>query len=159
MASAGRARGYFAGLSRNTFLLAMASFFADVSTEMLYPVAPIFLTQTLGVGGSVVGLIEGVAVATQNTVQGVSGSIADRLQRRKQIALVGYAVAALSKPLIGLAHAWPAVLGARFADRVGTGIRSAPRDSLVAASAEPATAAVRSGWRESATTRAPSWAP
>jgi MFS family permease len=131
-------RGLLRGLSRNTVFLALASLFADISTEMLYPVLPIFLTQTLKVGGGVIGLIEGVAVATQNLAQGVSGSLSDRLQRRKAIALVGYGVAALSKPLIGLSSAWPGVLGARFADRLGTGVRSAPRDALIAASADEA---------------------
>jgi MFS family permease len=136
MAATAQGKGYFTGLSRNTFLLALASFFADVSTEMLYPVLPIFLTQTLGAAGSVVGLVEGVAEATQNIVQGFAGSVADRLQKRKGVALIGYAVAALSKPLIGLSFAWEGVLGARFLDRLGTGIRSAPRDALIAASAE-----------------------
>jgi MFS family permease len=78
---------YFAGLSRNSFLLAFASLFADISTEMLYPILPIFLTQTLKAGGSVVGLIEGIAGATQNIVQGISGSLSDKLQSRKPVAL------------------------------------------------------------------------
>src|SRR5215471_1957340 len=102
---------FFAGLSRNTFLLALSSLFSDISTEMLYPVLPVFLTQTLGAGGAVVGLIEGVAQATQNIVQGFSGSLSDRLARRKPIALVGYALSALSKPLIGLSTSWSGVLG------------------------------------------------
>ena len=70
---------YGAGLSRNTFLLAFASLFADISTEMLYPVLPIFLTQTLNSSGSIVGLVEGVAQATQNIVQGFSGSLSTRM--------------------------------------------------------------------------------
>ena len=82
-------RRYFARLSRNTFLLAFASLFADISTEMLYPVLPIFLTQTLKASGSIVGLVEGIAQATQNIVQGFSGWLSDKLQRRKPIALVG----------------------------------------------------------------------
>jgi MFS family permease len=130
--------GLLGGLTRNTVLLAFASLFSDIATEMLYPVLPIYLTQTLKAGGTAVGLIEGVAQGTQNLVQGVSGSLSDRLQRRKPIALVGYAVAALSKPLIGLSSAWPGVLGARFVDRLGTGVRSAPRDALIAASADAA---------------------
>ena len=75
---------YVAGLSRNTFLLTFASLFADISTEMLYPVLPIFLTQTLNASGSTVGLVEGVAQATQNIVQGFSGSLSDKLQRERQ---------------------------------------------------------------------------
>ncbi len=126
----------FSGLSVNTFLLALASLFADVSTEMLYPVLPIFLTQTLGASAGVVGLVEGVAQASQYVVQGFSGWLSDKMQRHKAIALVGYAVAALSKPLMGLSTHWGELLGARALDRLGTGTRSAPRDAMIAASAE-----------------------
>jgi len=132
------AQRYFAGLSRNTFLLASASLFADISSEMLYPILPIFLTQTLKASGSVVGLVEGVAEATQNIVQGFSGSLSDKLQRRKPIALVGYLLAAVAKPLMGAATAWQGVMGGRFLDRLGTGTRSAPRDALIASSANEA---------------------
>lgn len=129
-------RRYFIGLSGTTALLALASFFSDISTELLYPVLPVFLTQTLGAGGSVVGLIEGIATATQNIVQGFSGWLSDRFRRRKPIALAGYALAAAAKPLIGLSSGWAGVLGARFLDRLGTGTRSAPRDALVAGSVD-----------------------
>lgn len=128
----------FQGLTRNTVFLALASLFADTATEMLYPVLPIYLTQTLKAGGAAIGLVEGVAEGTQNLVQGFAGSLSDRLKRRKSIALVGYAIAALSKPFIGISSAWLGVLGARFADRLGTGIRSAPRDALIASSADDA---------------------
>ncbi len=127
---------FFTGLNTNIFLLALTSFFADISTEMLYPVLPIFLTQTLGANASIVGLIEGVATATQNIVQGLSGWLSDKTQKRKGIALLGYSLAALSKPLIGFASSWQLVLTARFLDRFGTGLRSAPRDALIAASAD-----------------------
>ncbi len=117
-----------AGLTRNTVLLAISSLFSDIATEMLYPVLPVFLTQTLRAGGSIVGLVEGVAEATQNLVQGLSGAVSDKLRRRKPVALVGYLVAASAKPLIGLAPVWPIwCLGARFLDRFGTGVRTAPR--------------------------------
>ena len=129
---------YFSDLSSNTFLLALASLFADISTEMLYPVLPVFLTQTLGAGANVVGLIEGIAQAVQNIVQGLSGWLSDKLQRRKPIAIVGYLLAAIAKPLIGLATVWTGVLAARSLDRLGSGTRSAPRDALIAASADEA---------------------
>jgi len=125
---------YFAGVSRNTVLLAFTSLFADISSEMLYPVLPILLTQTLHASGSVVGLVEGIAQATQNIVQGVSGWLSDKLQKRKSLALAGYLLSAVAKPLIGLATAWQGVLGARFLDRLGAGFRSAPRDALIASS-------------------------
>lgn len=125
---------HLAGLTRNTFLLAAGSFFADVSTEMLYPILPIFLTQTLNASGSIVGLVEGTAQATQNIVQGFSGSLSDRRRKHKTIAMIGFIAAALAKPLIGIATAWPGVFCARLLDRIGTGTRSAPRDALVAES-------------------------
>src|SRR4051812_14256561 len=128
----------FEGLTRDTGLLALSSLFADISTEMLYPVLPVFLTQVLGAGGSAVGIIEGFALATQNIVQGFSGSLSDRLQKHKAIALTGYALAAVSKPLMGMSGSWAGVLGARFLDRLGAGGRSAPRDALVAASTDDA---------------------
>jgi len=134
--AAPRISGYFAGLSRNTFLLALSSLFADISTEMLYPVLPVYLTQTLKASGSIVGLIDGVAQAAQNIVQGFSGAISDKLQRRKSIALAGFLVAAVSKPLMGLATVWEGVFGARVLDRIGTGTRSAPRDALIASSVD-----------------------
>jgi MFS family permease len=125
---------YFVGLSRNTFLLACSSLFADISTEMLYPILPVFLTQTLKTSGSVVGLVEGFAQATQNIVQGFAGTLSDKLQRRKPIALAGYFLSALGKPLMGFATVWQALFGARILDRLGAGTRSAPRDALIASS-------------------------
>ena len=125
---------YFVGLSRDTFLLALSSLFADISTEMLYPVLPVFLTQVLHASGSIVGLVDGFAQATQNIVQGFSGAVSDRLQRRKPVALIGYLLAAFAKPLMGLATVWEALFAARLADRIGAGMRSAPRDALVASS-------------------------
>jgi MFS family permease len=125
----------FAGLSRNTFQLALSSLFSDISTEMLYPVLPVFLTQTLKASGSIVGLVDGIAQAAQNIVQGFSGTLSDKLQRRKPIALLGYLASALAKPLMGLAASWPELFAARLLDRLGAGSRSAPRDALIAASA------------------------
>jgi len=127
---------YFAGLSRNSFLLAAASFFADTSTEMLYPVLPIFLTRTLKASGSIVGLVEGFAQAAQNIVQGFSGALSDSLQKRKGIALAGYLTAAIAKPLMGISTVWQGVFGARLLDRLGAGTRSAPRDALIASSVD-----------------------
>jgi MFS family permease len=134
----GKTHRYFAGLSRNTFLLASASLFSDISSEMLYPILPVFLTQVLKASGSVVGLVEGIAEATQNIIQGFSGSLSDRLQKRKPIALAGYLLSALAKPLMGAATFWQGLLGGRFLDRLGAGARSAPRDALIAASVDEA---------------------
>ncbi len=125
---------YFSGLTKNSVFLACASLFSDVSTEMLYPILPIYLTQNLKASGSIVGIIEGIAQATQNIIQGFSGYLSDKLQKRKPIALVGYILSAISKPFIGIANAWPGVLAARFSDRLGAGTRAAPRDALIASS-------------------------
>ncbi len=127
---------YFSGLSRSTFLLALASFFSDISTEMLYPVLPVFLTQTLHANGSIVGLVDGFAQAVQNLVQGFSGALSDKLQKRKPIALAGYFLSAIAKPLMGISAVWEGLFTARLLDRLGAGTRSAPRDALVAASAD-----------------------
>ncbi len=127
---------YFSGLSKSTFLLALASFFSDISTEMLYPVLPVFLTQTLHANGSIVGLVDGFAQAVQNGVQGFSGALSDKMQRRKPIALAGYFLSAIAKPLMGISAAWQGLFAARLLDRLGAGTRSAPRDALVAASAD-----------------------
>ena len=127
---------YFAGLSRNTFLFTFASFFSDISTEMLYPVLPVFLTQTLKATGSIVGLVDGFAQAMQNIVQGFSGALSDKLQKRKGIALAGYLTAAVAKPLMGLSTVWQGVFGARLLDRLGAGTRAAPRDALIASSVD-----------------------
>ncbi|MDO3625904.1 MFS transporter [Mucilaginibacter sp. BT774] len=125
---------YFSGLSSNTILLACSSLFGDISTEMLTPILPIYLTQVMIVNGSIIGLIDGIAQATQNIIQGFSGYLSDKLQKRKSIALIGTLLSALSKPLIGLASNWYGVLAGRFSDRLGAGTRSAPRDALIAAS-------------------------
>ncbi|KKR10546.1 MAG: Major facilitator superfamily [Candidatus Woesebacteria bacterium GW2011_GWA1_39_21] len=128
-------RSYFSGLTKDSYYLALTSLFSDISYEILYPVLPIFLTQVLKGSGSIVGFIDGVAQASQNIIQGFSGTISDKLNKRKPVAIIGYSLSALSKPFIGLSTVWQQVLGARFLDRVGAGTRSAPRDALIAASA------------------------
>jgi MFS family permease len=127
---------YFSGLSRNTLLLAFASLFADLSTEMLYPIIPVFLTQMLNANGSIIGLVDGFAQATQNIVQGFSGALSDKLQKRKSVALAGYLISAVAKPLMGLSTVWQGLFAARSLDRLGAGARSAPRDALIASSVD-----------------------
>jgi len=121
-------------LPKNTLLIAGASLFADMSTEMLTPILPIFLTQALHANGSVVGLVDGIAQAIRNIIDGFSGPLSDKLRKRKVIAATGYAMSAVAKPLMGLSSMWQAVLGARILDRLGAGARSAPRDAIVASS-------------------------
>ncbi|MEY4629901.1 MAG: hypothetical protein RIQ81_21 [Pseudomonadota bacterium] len=112
--------------------LGVISMLTDMSSEMIYPLLPAFLTQVLGASPAALGLIEGVAESTSSLVKVISGSIADRMDRRKPLVVLGYTIAGVVRPLVAFAHSWPAVLVIRFCDRVGKGIRSAPRDALLA---------------------------
>jgi MFS family permease len=118
-------------LPRNVIVLSWVSFFQDAASEMLYPVMPLFLTGVLGAPVAVVGLIEGLGEAMASVMKIVSGRLADIRKRRPLIAL-GYGLSSLAKPLIGLAQVWPLVLVARVVDRTGKGIRTSPRDALIA---------------------------
>jgi len=109
------------------------SFWNDAASEMLTPLLPVFLTATLGAGPAVVGLVEGVAEATASLLKLVSGRLADRGWSGKGLVLGGYGLSNAARPLIALASGWSAVLGLRFADRIGKGLRTAPRDALIAA--------------------------
>jgi sugar phosphate permease len=126
---------YLIGLGRDVKLLAFTSLWADISSEMLFPMLPIFLTTVLGAPVSAVGVMEGAATGIQYGVQGPVGWLADRLGRKKPLAVAGYVLAALGKLLIGLAVVWPVAVAGRALDRLGTGTRSAPRDALIAAAA------------------------
>jgi len=118
-------------LPRNVIVLSWVSFFQDAASEMLYPVMPLFLTGVLGAPVAVVGLVEGLGEATASVMKIVSGRLADTRKRRPLIA-IGYGLSSLAKPLIGLAQVWPIVLLARVFDRTGKGIRTSPRDALIA---------------------------
>jgi MFS family permease len=119
---------------RNVAVMGLMSLFNDIASEMIYPLLPIFLTSVLGAGPAVLGLIEGVAESTASLLKFFSGYISDRWKQRKPLVVLGYAVSNLVRPLIGVAAGWPLVLALRFADRVGKGIRTAPRDSLLSSS-------------------------
>ena len=119
-------------IPRTVWALGLVSLFMDLSSEIIHALLPLFLTTTLGVSIAMVGLIDGIAEATASITKVFSGYISDRLGRRKPLILLGYALGALSKPLFALAGSAPVVLGARFADRIGKGLRGAPRDALVA---------------------------
>ena len=125
-------RSLLATLPRNVWAVTLTSFLTDISSEMLTSLMPLFLSDVLGARTGVIGLIEGVAEATASLLKMVSGWLSDRLGRRKWLAVSGYAVSAASKPILLLARSWGWVLGARFGDRVGKGLRTAPRDALLA---------------------------
>lgn len=112
--------------------LGFVSMFMDISSEIVHSLLPLFLTATLGASVAMVGLIDGIAEATASIAKVFSGYISDRIGRRKPLILLGYGLGALSKPLFALAGSPGLVLGARFIDRVGKGLRGAPRDALVA---------------------------
>ncbi len=120
------------GLTRNVLVLGIVSFLTDISSEMSLTLLPLFLYNVLGVKTSIIGLIEGIAEATASLLKLASGWISDWLGRRKSLVVFGYGISAMAKPFLAIASSWPQVLAIRFADRVGKGIRTSPRDALVA---------------------------
>jgi len=125
------------GLSRNVLLLGAVSFLNDAASEMIYPLLPVFLSAVLGAGPAALGIIEGIAESTASFLKLASGYVSDRVRRRKQWVVGGYLLSNLTRPLIGLAASWPAVLFLRFFDRIGKGVRTSPRDALIAESTPP----------------------
>jgi len=125
-------RGLFRGITKNVFALGVVSALTDMSTEMIYPLLPIFLTSVLGVGTAFVGMIEGIAESTASVLKLFSGWLSDRLGKRKALAVAGYTISSLTRPLVAISTAGWHVLVARFIDRTGKGIRTSPRDALIA---------------------------
>jgi MFS family permease len=123
-------------LHPNIWFLTLGSFLTDVSSEMLTNLIPLFLYNVLGVQTSIIGLIDGIAEATASLVKIYSGVLSDRLGKRKMLTVLGYTISTLSKPFLYFATTWEWVLGVRFSDRVGKGVRTAPRDALLADSAK-----------------------
>ncbi len=124
------------GIKKNVFILGLVSFFTDISSEMLYPVIPIFLTAVLHAPMSVVGLIEGIAESTASILKVVSGWLSDKSGKRKPFVIYGYSLSTIAKPLLAFAATWHFVLVARFLDRFGKGLRSSARDALIADSTD-----------------------
>ena len=125
------------GLPRPVWLLGLTSLFTDTASEAIYPLLPIFLTRVLGASAVSLGLIEGAAEAANSLLKIIAGRFSDRWRRRKPIVIAGYALSSLVRPLIGVAGTWVHVLAVRFTDRVGKGIRGAPRDAMLAEVATP----------------------
>ncbi|HUM49234.1 MAG TPA: MFS transporter, partial [Anaerolineaceae bacterium] len=119
-------------LPRNLWVVSATSFLMDVSSEMVINILPLFLSSVLGVKTNIIGLIEGIAEATSSVLKVFSGWLSDKLKSRKALTVAGYAISALAKPFFYLASTWEAVAAIRWADRVGKGIRTAPRDALLA---------------------------
>ncbi len=123
-------------LGRNVLVLAAVSFLTDASSEIIYPLLPIFLTSVLGASATAVGAVEGAAETTSALLRLASGWWSDRIRRRKPLVVAGYALASLARPLIAVAQSATQVLAIRVTDRVGKGIRGAPRDALIAESVD-----------------------
>ena len=124
-------------LSRNVRMLATVSFFTDVASEMIYPLLPLFLNTVLGVSAATLGVIEGLAETVSSLLRLPAGWYSDRIRRRKPFVLFGYALAAVTRPLVGLTQGAGQVLAIRLTDRFGKGVRTAPRDALIADSVLP----------------------
>ncbi len=122
-------------LNKNVVYLGLVSFLTDVSSDMIYPILPLFLTEILGVTFVFIGLIEGIAEGTSSILKVVSGFWSDRVGKRKGLIIFGYSLSALGKPLLSVASAGWHVLLIRFLDRFGKGVRTSPRDALIADSA------------------------
>ena len=123
-------------LPRPVWLLGWVSFFTDTASEMIYPLLPLFLTRVLGAGAMSLGVIEGVAEAANSMLKVVSGRLADRSGAPKRLVLAGYGLSSLVRPFIGMATTWLHVLALRFVDRLGKGMRSSPRDAMLATFAD-----------------------
>jgi MFS family permease len=133
-------------LPRNVWAVGLTSFFMDISSEMVIYILPLFLANVLGVQTSIIGLIEGLAEATASILKLFSGWLSDKLGGRKWLAVAGYGLSAVVKPFFYFANTWGLIAGVRWADRVGKGIRTAPRDALVADSVSKETRGLAFGF-------------
>lgn len=124
--------GRYRKLPRNVIAISLVSFLNDASSEIIYPLLPIFLSSSLGASARAIGGIEGAAESISSLLKLFAGYLSDRLGRRKVLVVSGYALAALARPLLAFATAWQQVLAIRLTDRIGKGVRSAPRDAMIA---------------------------
>lgn len=124
----------FEGITWNIFLLGLVSLFTDISSQMVFPLIPLFLTGVLGSGAYVVGIVEGAAETTASLFKVISGYWSDKIRKRKPFVLFGYSLSSLTKPLFAIANSWFFVLFVRVIERIGKGLRTAPRDAIVAES-------------------------
>jgi MFS family permease len=139
-------------LPRNVWAVSLTSFFMDISSEMVINILPLFLSNVLGVKTNIIGLIEGVAEATASILKLFSGWFSDKIGGRKWPAVLGYSISAISKPFFYFANTWGAIAGARWSDRVGKGVRTSPRDALVADSIEKDQRGIAFGFHRAADT-------
>ena len=124
------------GITRNVFILGLVSLFTDLSSQMVFPLIPLFLITVLSAGAYAVGIVEGAAETTASLLKVVSGYWSDKIKRRKPFVLFGYSLSAITKPLFAFATVWSFVLFVRVIERIGKGLRTAPRDAIVAESSD-----------------------
>ena len=129
-------KNFFRGLTSNVFILGLVSLLTDLSSQMVFPLIPLFLTSVLSAGAYAVGIVEGAAETTASLLKVVSGYWSDKIKKRKLFVLLGYSLSSITKPLFALAYTWPLVLFIRIVERIGKGLRTAPRDAIVAESCE-----------------------
>src|SRR5215213_1311345 len=122
----------YRGLPRNVFAIGLVSLLNDASSEIIYPLLPIFLASSLGASARAIGTIEGLAESISSLLKLFAGYLSDRLAKRKLLVVAGYSLASLARPLLALTHTWTQVLAIRVTDRVGKGVRTAPRDAMIA---------------------------
>jgi MFS family permease len=120
------------GFPRNVFILGLVSLFMDISSEMIYPLIPLYLNNVLHASKTSIGVIEGIAESTASILKIFSGWLSDRLGKRKALIFWGYGISVFSRPILATASSWMHVLLYRFTDRVGKGVRTAPRDAIIA---------------------------
>ena len=122
----------YRGLPRNVFTIGLVSLLNDASSEIIYPLLPIFLASSLGASARAIGTIEGLAESISSLLKLFAGYLSDRLEKRKLLVVAGYSVASIARPLLAFAQTWTQVLAIRLTDRIGKGIRTAPRDAMIA---------------------------
>lgn len=127
---------FFRGITRNVLILSLVSLLTDLSSQMVFPLIPLYMTSVLAAGAGAVGIVEGAAETTASLLKVFSGYLSDRVQRRKPFVLLGYSLSTFTKPLFAFANTWSLVLFIRVIERIGKGIRTAPRDAIVAESCE-----------------------
>jgi len=127
----------YRALPRNVFAISLVSLLNDASSEIIYPLLPIFLTASLGATARAIGVIEGLAESISSLLKLFAGYLSDRLGKRKSLVVSGYALASFARPLLAFANNWPQVLAIRMADRIGKGVRTAPRDAMIADAVVP----------------------
>jgi len=125
------------GVNSNVFFLGVVSFLTDISSHMIFTLVPLFLSNVLGAGGTIVGLVGGLSEGADAIFRIFSGWFSDKIGRRKLLAVYGYSISTVAKPFLYLANVWSTVLAVRFADRVGKGVRTSSRDALIADSVSP----------------------